>query len=187
MAGENDQATQDSTGNTTDEDGLIELFNQFCNLTSPMSDCIEPDTMVVVSEASLQGKINTYQVTIQNLITIALLDTGANIPVVLEMFFKSLHQTPQLLKVCVHKVTSASGANLGLIGECDLTFRLGNKQVTDRFIVLCNLCKYIILGLNWQCNDRKGCNWNVNGQQYITHNKKSLCTSTPSANMESIV
>ena len=48
---------------------------------------------------------------------------GTNISVVLETFFRSLPQTPQLLKVCMHKVTSASGANLGPIGQCDLTFK----------------------------------------------------------------
>ena len=68
--------------------------------------------------------------------------------VISEMFFRSLPQTPQLLKICMHNVTSGSGANLGLIGQCDLTFRLGNKQFTDRFIRLQNLCKNIILGIN---------------------------------------
>ena len=78
---------------------------------------------------------------------------------------------------------SASGASLGPTGQCKITFRLGNKQFTDRFIVL----QDIILGLNWQCNYRKGCNLNVNGQQYITYNKKFLCTSTASLNMAPIV
>ena len=54
----------------------------------------------------------------------------------MEKFFKSLPQTHKLLNVCTHKVTSASGANLGPLGQCDLTFRLRNKQVTDRFIIL---------------------------------------------------
>ena len=82
---------------------------------------------------------------------------------------------------------SASGANLGPKGQCDLTFRLGSKQHTDRFMVLQDLHRNIIVGLNWQCSVRIGCNWNVNGQQYITHNNKFLCTSTASSNMEPIV
>ena len=36
----------------------------------------------------------------------------------------------------MHKVMSASGGNLGLIGHCHLTFRLGNKSFTDKFIVV---------------------------------------------------
>ena len=140
-----------------------------------------PDT-VVITEASLQEKSVPYQVTIQNLVKIALLDSRANISVVLEKFSRSPPQTPQLLKICMHKVTSASEANLGPVGECDLTFRLGNKQFMDSFIVLQDLCRNIIVGLNWQCNYRIGCNWNVNGRQHITHDDKFLCTSTASSN-----
>ena len=101
---------------------------------------------------------------------------GTNISVVSEKFFKSLPQTPQLLKVCIYKVMSASRANLGPVGQCDFIFRLGNKQLIDRFTVLHDLHSNIILGLNWQCNFRTGCNWNVNGQQHITQ-QHILCTS----------
>ena len=96
-------------------------------------------------------------------------------------------QTPQLLNIHVHKVTPASGADLGPVGQCDLTFRLGNEQFTNRFIVLWDLHRNIILGLNWQCNYRIGCNWNIKGQQYITHNNKFLCTSIPSSNTKVII
>ena len=75
MAGENDSSTQDPIGTVTDKDGLMELFDKFPGLSSPMSDCLEPDTTIVISEASLQGKSSTYQVTIQNLVT-TLLDMG---------------------------------------------------------------------------------------------------------------
>ena len=96
-------------------------------------------------------------------------------------------QTPQLLKVGMHEATSASGANLGPIGQCGLIFRLGNKQSTNRLVVLQDLGRNIILGHSWQCNYRKGCNWNINGQQYITHNNAYLYTSTASSNTEPIV
>ena len=58
---------------------------------------------------------------IQNLIITVLLDTEANISVVSDKLFKSLPQTPQLLKVHTHEVMAASGANLGPVGQCDLT------------------------------------------------------------------
>ena len=99
-----------------------------------------------------------------------LLDTGANISVASKRLFKSLLQISLFLKVYTHKVTSASGTNLHLIGQCDLTSRLGNKQFADRFIVLQDLQRNLILGLNWQYNYRIGCNWNVSGQWYIAHN-----------------
>ena len=43
----------------------------------------------------------------------------------------------------MNKVTSASGANIGQIDQCDLTFRLGNKQFTDMFIALQDLHRNI--------------------------------------------
>ena len=49
------------------EDGLMELFDQLPGLASPMSDWVELETTIVISEASLQGKSAIYQVTIQNL------------------------------------------------------------------------------------------------------------------------
>ena len=47
---------------------------------------------------------------------------------------------------------SASGANIGLVYQCHLTFKLGNKYFTDKFIVLKDLWRNLILGLNWQPN-----------------------------------
>ena len=88
-------------GNVTDEDGLMELFDQFSGLKSLMSDLLESDPTIVISEASLQGKSTTYQIIIQYLIT-TVLDTVVNISIVLEKFFRSLLQTPQLLKECMH-------------------------------------------------------------------------------------
>ena len=38
MAGENDPSTQNPVGNVTDEDGLMDLFNLFPGLMSPMPD-----------------------------------------------------------------------------------------------------------------------------------------------------
>ena len=86
----------------------------------------------------------------------------------------------------MHIVTSVGGTNLGLLGQCDLAFRLGNKQFTDRFIVLQDLHRNIILGLNWQCKYRIGCDWNIKEQNYIIYNNIILSTSTASTNTEPI-
>ena len=93
----------------------------------------------------------------------------------------------KILKVCTQKLMLAGRANLGPIGQCDLTFRLGNKQFTDRFIILQDMQRNLILWPNWQYNYRIDCNWNVNGLQYITHNNKFLSTYTASSNMEPII
>ena len=82
---------------------------------------------------------------------------GANISVVLEKVFKSLPQKPNY-----------------------------QRFFTDMFIYLQDLQRNLILGFNWQCNYRIGCNWNANGQQYITHNN-FLCTNTASSKTESII
>ena len=97
-----------------------------------MLDLLELDTTVVIIESSLQGKSATYQVTIRNLIQ-QYYYTGQLFQ---KKLFKSLPQTPKLLKVCTHKVMTDSGAHLGPVGQYDLTFRLGNKQFTDTFISL---------------------------------------------------
>ena len=60
------------------------------------------------------------------------LDTVANTSAVSEKVFKSL---PKLSKVYRLKVMSDSEPNLCPIAQCDLTFQLGNKHFTDRFIV----------------------------------------------------
>ena len=64
MKDENEPSTQDQFGNATDEDGLMELFDQISSLMSLMSDWLELDTTIVINEASLQGKSATYQITI---------------------------------------------------------------------------------------------------------------------------
>ena len=55
------------------------------------------------------------QVTVWGQPTIALLDTGANISVIPQTFSEPLPQKPNFLKLNMHKVMSASGANLGPI------------------------------------------------------------------------
>ena len=104
MTQENDPSTQDSSCSAAGEDDMMELFDLFARWMSPMSDLLELDTIshqASSAKHSLQGKSPTYQVIVQNIITSALLDTGANILVILERFFRSVPQTPQLLKVCI--------------------------------------------------------------------------------------
>ena len=99
--------------------------------------------------------------------------------VISQKLVEFLAQKTKLLKSHTHRDTSANGANLGPIGHCHFEFKLGNKCLTDNVTVLKDLQRNLILGLNWQFNYKAGCNWNVNGHQYITYNNKYLCTSTP--------
>ena len=104
-------------------------------------------TTIVISEASIQGTNATYHIIVQEKPTVALLDTRANISEISQNFFESLpqkpkflklhmlSQKPKFLKLHMHKLMSASGDNLGLIGHSHHTFSLGNKSFTDKFIV----------------------------------------------------
>ena len=122
ITNENHSASEEPISDATDEDDLMKLFNQLSVLMLSMSYWLELGTTIVISEASLQGKGTTYEVKIQTLITIAVLDTGANISIVSIMFFNSLPKKTKLAKVNTHNVMSVSGANLGPIGQCDLSF-----------------------------------------------------------------
>ena len=75
---------------------------------------------------------------------------------------------------------SAIGTDSGLIGQYHLTFKLDNKYCTDKFIVLWDMWRDLILGLNWQFNYKISCISNINGHQYMTHNNNYLCTSKSS-------
>ena len=61
-----------------------------------------------------------------------------------------------------------------MMGQCYLTFRLGNKHFMDWFIIPQDLRRNLILGLNCQFNYSIACNWNINGHQYMAHNNNYL-------------
>ena len=54
-------------------------------------------------------------------------------------------------------------AKLGPVGQCHLTFMLGNKCFTGKLIVLKDLGWKLVLGPNWQSNYTIDYNWIVNG------------------------
>ena len=116
-----------------------------------------------ISEVSIQGMSATYQ------------------------FFESLPQKIKLLQSHTHTVTSTYGPNLGPIGQCHPTFKLGNKYFTDKFIVLKDLQRRLILELNWQSNYKIDHNWNLNGPQYITYNNNNIGVSMPSTGTKPII
>ena len=49
----------------------------------------------------------------------------------------------------------------------------------DKFIILLDSHRDVILGLNWQFNYKIGSNFKINGHHYMTHNSNYLCTSIP--------
>ena len=63
-------------------------------------------------------KAQPTMVQFKNNQTMALLDTGAKVSIILQKQkkFDTLPQKPNLFKSHIHKVTSACGTNMGLIG-----------------------------------------------------------------------
>ena len=93
----------------------------------------------MISEAPLQGNSATYQVTIQNNRTTTSARLRSKYISCLREGFQVIAINISTVKMYMHKATSAKGANLSPIGQCDLTFTLGNKPFTDRFIALQDL------------------------------------------------
>ena len=100
---------------------------------------------------SLMGFHALYNIQIDNLHTQALLDTGASINAISLTFYSSMQQHIKLLPTN-RKVVSADGDSLGPIHEVHLKFKLGKVEFNDIFIILNNLQRDIILGLQWQHN-----------------------------------
>ena len=120
------------------------------------------------------------QVKFQNLTTTALLNTGENILVVSEVLQITTSKNQNYQKnthIKSHQLVEL----ITPIHQCDFMFHLGNKCFTDRFTVLQDPQRNLILGLNWHFNYRIGCKWNVNGQQYTTHDSKIVWSITASS------
>ena len=63
------------------------------------------------------------------------------------------------------------------IGQFYLTLQLVKKHFTDKLIVLPDLQRDLISGLNLEFNYKIGYNWEINGHQYIPCKNTYLCTS----------
>ena len=80
------------------------------------------------------------------------LETGSTMSVISQIFSDFLPQKLKLLTSRICTVMSASTTDPGPIVQCYLTFHLGKKNFTDKFIVLQDLQRDLILGLDEQYN-----------------------------------
>ena len=126
----------DPSHKTADEEDQLRLFHQYSDLISSNSDWPATKDVVIINKVSVDGISAMYHVTVQEHDTTALFDTSANILAILENMFDSLPQQPKLLISNTCTVMPANGTDLGLIGHCSLTFKLGKKHFRDKFIVL---------------------------------------------------
>ena len=162
--------TAESANKTADEEDLLNLFNQYPDVMSSISDWLFKDIDVIINEASSEGISAEYSITMQQYTSTVLFETHVNVSVMSQKFFNTLPQKPKLLKPNACTVTLASGTDLGPIGQCNLTFRLWNKCFTDKFIIFWDLHWDLITGLNWQINYKIGWNLNITRHQYMTNN-----------------
>ena len=52
----NHPASEEPVNDASDEDNLVRLFDRFSGMMWPTSDWLEPDSTIVINEASLQGQ-----------------------------------------------------------------------------------------------------------------------------------
>ena len=172
--------TAGSVHNSADEGDLLSLFDNYPDFISPISPWLSTDISIVINETSSEGISAEYSIIVQQCKTTTLFDTGANMSVISWVAFNSSLQKLKLLGSNTCTVKSSIGTKLGLIEQCYLTFKLENKYVMNKFIVVWNFCRDFILGLNQHFNYKIGCNANIIGHQYMTHDSNHLWTSIPS-------
>ena len=134
--------TAESVPKSAGEEDLLSLFDQYSNLMSPTMAWPSTGISTVLNEASSEGigaEYPNYSSTMNNNSTVwhRCLHVGH----IINVFFNSFAQKPELLKPNTCTVTAASGTDLVSLGHCYLTFKLGNKYVMDEFIVLWDFLK----------------------------------------------
>ena len=75
-----------TTYEPTNKEDLMNLFKWYSDFTPLISDWLGADATIQISETSIQGTSATYHITVQEQLAITLLDTGANISVILQIF-----------------------------------------------------------------------------------------------------
>ena len=128
-----------------------------------------------------------YKILVQNNPSTVLFDSEASVPLISEEFYKHFSYAVKLLKHDDTIIVTASGSNLGPVGQCYLTFKLGKKTFTDKIYILWNLEWGVILGLRWIKNYCIVFYWNISGQHYLQCNMEYQCTSLPQSKTSSIV
>ena len=117
-----------------------------------------------------------YHVKIGELKVAALFDTGASINAISLKFFRSIHHQLKMIPMN-RKVVSADSNSLGPVGEVHIKFQLGKGVFNNRFVILDNLKRDMILGFTWQSNYKIGCDWNREGKHFISNRGQFLAHS----------
>ena len=104
---------------------------------------------------------------------LALVDTGASCSCMSEETH-ILHGSPPLKLLCNINVRSASGTNLEPIGITTCTFKLGQQDYTQNFIVCRRLTRNIILGRDFLKDNRLHMGWSKGGKFQVHAGREIL-------------
>ena len=85
-----------------------------------------------------------------------------------------LHGSPPLKSLCNINVRSASGTNLEPIGITTYTFKLGQQDYTQNFIVCRRLTRNIILGRDFLKDNRLHMGWSKGGKFQVHAGREML-------------
>ena len=90
----------------------------------------------------------TFLATINKTVCNALIDTGASRSCIIEKFYKQINLPPVRELLRTH-LRPATGGSLSPIGTTQCTFKLGEKEFTNTFIVCRHLLRPIIIGADF--------------------------------------
>ena len=126
---------------TADED-LLSLFDQYSELMSPTLDWLSTDIATVMNETSLEGISATYHITVQQCTTTAMFDMVPACQSYHKKFLTLYHNVTK----DKYKYSNFSYLHWRRTDRtCYLTFKLGNKNFMDKFIVLQDLWRDLLL------------------------------------------
>lgn len=132
---------------------------------------IHAQVNVILGDAGLASE---FILVINEKKEIFLYDTGASHSLMNLEWFYTMFPNQKLDTSKVVSITAASGTKMRPSGTFTTTFQLGSKSFTQEFIVCSNLTSNIIVGLDFQKNNRIGTDWTPNGTLYLHQGKQFL-------------
>ena len=98
-----------------------------------------------------QKRAAVVEVTVNGRNTLALIDSGADNPLINEEFSKKVLDQEVLSIRAKGRVIGAGGNELRVTGQADVLFRLGSKDFLQRMTVVSDLVYHMVLGRDFCC------------------------------------
>ena len=85
------------------------------------------------------------------------------------------------------KIRAANGSFIKNRGECDLPFKINNKQFTSPFLCSDQLSQQLILGNNFAKAFHIGTSWDANDTLSLTINGRAFAETIPAKDIQALV